>query len=717
MRARNKTCSYPRDHHVAVPAISLPTQSGDTGATLKSPAAGSVVDGRDGEPPEQDKSTRREVWQSYSVGSLSFAIPSGSKLGSNEDIRLDNGDDDVPSQQPTGPNRSAYGKGSRQSNLPGLRTSSRKSPYMDTYPINGLIVKKRYYPTTHWMFSLTLTPFAIDWLDDQMRSQERIWQDLMTCKFLVRTIKARRVLLWEQGQYGKQLPTKTLADTLFEAYLRTSESIYRIIHIPTSKRIFTAMYEDLNLISPAHIVQLQLCLAIGACFYDDEFSLRPQALQWIREAEHWLESPGKLRLTVRDIQTMCLLHLARQTAQSQRETQVWASSGALVRAAMSVGLHRDPARLPSMPFLEVEMRRRVWMTIMELVLDSSVDAAGPPMFSLDDFDCSLPLNLNDAELDAINGDVTPHDPAEYTDTSVQIALGRTFSTRLSIAKYANGIKTENSEEETLRLSSKLMDEYRSLAKTLHSLRPSATMPQQRYCDLILSRYIFTLHLPFVPRALKDPTQFSFSRAICVDTALRLVSSSLPSSSSLHDPMVAAMQSVHSPGNHSLDFSRLLMCGSGPFRSVPWQAIMIIAAELAATIRQAHETSPWTSLMPFNQAQTGNRMRCAELLALLREAKKLTRNRVRAGHLDVKDVVYIAVILAGIEAAMDGVPAEPAMDEQGKEILAEAVGIFAEMAGTGTSVWDNPPDLDDEDFGGASEFWSIGFSGMEWDTFT
>ncbi|KAI2627621.1 hypothetical protein GGR54DRAFT_628735 [Hypoxylon sp. NC1633] len=713
MRSRSKTCSYPTDRDGTAGATPPQREPSHVEATSK--VSDNVADDN-GEClcVSQNSFLRRELWQSSALGSVSVKIPSGSKPDPDGSTSTGTG---APTLGTTDTSKNGYSKGNRPSATHGLRTNSTVSSYMDQYPINGIIVKKRYVSTTHWMFAMTLSPHALDWLDEQVRYQKGIWQDLLTCKYLARSIKARRVLPWTQGQYGKHLPARKVADDLFNAYLRTFESVYRIIHVPTSTRTFEGLWENLDLVSlanPGYIVQFQLCLAIGACVYDDTFTLRPQALQWIREAEHWLGSSGKLRLTVFDIQTRCLLHLARQTTQFVREHQVWASSGALIRAAMSVGLHRDPTRLPNMPVLEAEMRRRLWATIIELALDASVDAGGPPMLSFDDFDCSLPSNLNDVELD-LNHEVSPHGLDERTDTTIQIVLGWTFPVRLAIAKYANGMRVDTSREETLKLSTELMTRYRTLMKSLHSMRPPPSKFQQQYCELVLSRYIFALHLPDMPRALKDPVQFYFSRATCLDIALRLSSFFLPLSSSRQEPLLEAMHSILPFDSHCVDFTRLLTCGSDQFRSLPFRASMVIAAELTATIHQAQSTSPWLGIVPFSQTHSSGRTRSVELLSFLRESTKWTMKRIQAGHHNVKDLVYIVVVLAGIEAAMEGSPAEAAMDAKGKETTAEVIRILAEMTGTGIAMSETPPDLGDEGHGDASEFWSMGFSGMEWDT--
>ncbi|KAI0157149.1 hypothetical protein GGR52DRAFT_565492 [Hypoxylon sp. FL1284] len=721
MRSRNKTCSYPTtqgDPAVTTlqdPSLPLPVSppQGDSGdgepraASSSDAASGDIVGRR-----------ANQEWQSNALADVLVTISPGSKP--------------EPGDSPSAVSKASTERavhvdqdreaGASQPVTSALRTTYNVASYMNMYPISGIILKKRYFFPTHWVFTSTLAPFAVDWLEQQIRDQGPIMQGFVACKALARTVKSAMVLQWAQGEYGKHLPERGIADSLFEAYLRTFESIYRVLHIPTSRRAYEAMWDGQGLSALAnagHVVQLQLCLAIGACLRDDRFSLRPQALQWIREAEHWLETMGKPRMAVFTVQTRCLVYLARMTAETKHmnEHPLWISSGSLLRAAMSAGLHRDPTKLPRMPALEAEMRRRLWATIVELALDSSVDAGGPPMLSSDEFDCSLPLNLNDVDLDNAGDfkETACHDSAEFTDTSMQIALGRTFAVRLSVAKYANSIKAEHSPEEMARLSSELMSEYRFLAKSLHSLRPAPSKFQRQYCELVMTRYIFALHLTYLPRALKDPAQFHFSRTLCVDTALRLSSFWLPLSSSLPEPALAAVRSALPFEDHCDDFVHLVICGSGPFRSIPYKTTMVIAAEIAIIMHQAQYTSPWADVVPFNQTHMVNRGRNVELVALLKEAVKWTKARLHARFTSAKDIIFVAVVLAAIEAKMEGTQPEKAMDTMGMEILTYAKHVLSEMAGTTSPTWDNISGPDTEGLGISSEFWSIGFCGTDWDT--
>ena len=90
---------------------------------------------------------------------------------------------------------------------------------------------------------------------------------------------------------------------------------------------------------------------------------------------------------------------------------------------MQMGLHRDPEHLPKMSILNVELRRRLWATIMEMTVQSSLEAGLPPLISFSDFDTKPPLNINDSDIDESTQVLpTARDRAIFTQTSLQLAL-------------------------------------------------------------------------------------------------------------------------------------------------------------------------------------------------------------------------------------------------------------------------------------------------------
>lgn len=131
------------------------------------------------------------------------------------------------------------------------------------------------------------------------------------CKALGRVIKARRVPAWPCPP-TPELPARAVADALVECYLRTSEALLRVLHIPAFKREYEAIWDvNSSAPDPAFLVQLKLVLAIGAPNYDSTFSLRPWAIRSVYEAQTWISAPEfKSLLGISSLQTSVLLLLA-----------------------------------------------------------------------------------------------------------------------------------------------------------------------------------------------------------------------------------------------------------------------------------------------------------------------------------------------------------------------------------------------------------------------
>ncbi|EEH37989.2 hypothetical protein PAAG_00910 [Paracoccidioides lutzii Pb01] len=62
---------------------------------------------------------------------------------------------------------------------------------------------------------------------------------------------------------------KVIADILVACYLRTTETVYRILHVPTFRKDYEAVWAAGLTPDTASLVQLKLVLAIGAATYDN----------------------------------------------------------------------------------------------------------------------------------------------------------------------------------------------------------------------------------------------------------------------------------------------------------------------------------------------------------------------------------------------------------------------------------------------------------------
>lgn len=116
--------------------------------------------------------------------------------------------------------------------------------------------------------------------------------------------------------------------------------------------------------------------------------------------------------------------------------------GSLLHSAMQIGLHRSAKKLPVMSVLRAELRKRLWATILEMSLQSALDAAMPPRISLDEFDNEPPSNVNDDEIDESTSELRAYPSNVYTMTSMQLALLDTMPTRLRVLELLNGLYSE-----------------------------------------------------------------------------------------------------------------------------------------------------------------------------------------------------------------------------------------------------------------------------------
>ena len=126
------------------------------------------------------------------------------------------------------------------------------------------------------------------------------------------------------------------------------------------------------------------------------------------------------------------------------------------------------------PF-HVEIRRRLWATVLEMALQSSLDSGMPPLISSDDYDTLAPKNIDDNEI-MEDSEIGPKakPSTTYTQTSIQIILLRSLLKRLAIARLINHFRSKPSYEDVLRLSSEVSDILRDTTVALQNFQSQNT---------------------------------------------------------------------------------------------------------------------------------------------------------------------------------------------------------------------------------------------------
>ncbi|GAB1318491.1 Fungal-specific transcription factor domain-containing protein [Madurella fahalii] len=493
---------------------------------------------------------------------------------------------------------------------------------------------------------------------------------LQKCKALGRSAISLRTPTHTPFELGRGLPTEETARRLVEAYFRTFESVYRILHRPTFWQAYQMYCDKPDAVDPAFIIQLQLCMAIGTCFQDDIVLLRRSAAQWIQEAQVWLvSSPENSRVNFTTLQTMCLLHLARETCGIGGDL-TWISAGSLLRTAMHLGLHRDPDHLAQISRFGAEMRRRLWATVLEIILQSSLDSGAPPLLALADFDTRPPSNYDDDQL-ADNDKVpsTPRPPGTFSQTTVQLALLRSFPVRLAIAQYVNHFNSTATYEETLKWNAELTSACRALSATLQpAYDPAGILPkrlslfQLRLAEHMVHRFFLALNHPWLLSAHGNPAYY-FARKMCVETSLKLYRAIATGSPA----------GVSGTASQTDDFTRLATCGYGAFRSVPTLSVLTICLELLwqvqedCSFRQSMSIDhPMDRPAPGGDTDVGTSVGIGvgigvgsgaaprhELLEAAKYSIGWTERRIRVGETNIKGYLLYSALLSQVQALQRG----------------------------------------------------------------
>lgn len=446
-------------------------------------------------------------------------------------------------------------------------------------------------------------------------------------------------------------PPREMSDTFADCYFKSFESTHRILHVPTFWADYQRYWDHLETVTADLRLIVLLVIGIGSSLFDhggQESTLLNMELvhHWIYAAETWLAGPlEKDRVGITGLQIYCLTILARQIFSIGGDT-VWMSMGSLIHRAMQVGLHRDPAAFTGLPMsaLQAEVRRRLWATILELVVQASLDSRMPPRISFDEFDTKPPLNINDSEIDESTTVIQSHPKGFFTTTSIQLALLDSLPVRLQIVQLLNRIGTGISYQRTLELSAELIN---ALQKNSTFMRNSqgCTSFHRNLLDYLVRRFIIPLHYDFSQQARNLPIYY-YSAKLSLDTALAIMSP-----------------------ERDAAFSRLVASGGGLFREGIRVATTAISLELLMHVQAQH--------------LDGTLQRTAQYRKLLKQAVRdlisLSEQRIHQGETNVKSHMFLSMILAQVEAIEANLPVELQIARSARDSLEYCYGILRARA--------------------------------------
>ncbi|CAI6093775.1 unnamed protein product [Clonostachys chloroleuca] len=493
----------------------------------------------------------------------------------------------------------------------------------------GFSHKSRVFGKSHWVNTWSS-------LNSLGGGTPKALTGVAKCKQLARVIKSRWSPKWPT-EFTTELPRKDIADDLVDCYLRTTESVYRVLHIPSFRRDYESLWISDGKKDTGFLALLKLVLAIGAVTYDDKFSMRMHARRWIYEVQAWLSEPEfKSRLDIQFMQTRILLLLARDLVKVGGDS-TWVSTGEVIRTAVSLGLHRDPKRLPEKPKLICEMRRRLWNTVLEIDTQSSLHNGSMHSIYMEESDTEMPGNFNDEQL--LHEGAIPSPETEFTQMSFILILRKSLELRRGIVRFLNSINSRGTYDETLQLDTRLRKMYKDLYKNMHgyTIGASPSTFSLNFVDLLLQRYILALHAPYFGPSLSE-IRYSFSRKMVIEVGLKIWCTIYPNSATRSSVTTGA-----GPASSSQDFWRWVTSGSGFFRYGFAQVIALIAIELRAQIREQECLGP----APLR----------SDLMNVLGQGLDWCIRCIERGETNVRGYMLQSVAKAQIEGLQQGLPNE------------------------------------------------------------
>ncbi|EPE06588.1 zinc c6 transcription factor [Ophiostoma piceae UAMH 11346] len=250
---------------------------------------------------------------------------------------------------------------------------------------------------------------------------------------------------YSQGN-GSLHPPKAHALQLWHKYIQTVEPMNKVLHVPTDEiDVFTAI-DNPDKVDPAFesllfsvyfsTVTVYQPEQYRATFGESKMVAADRFRAGMERAlvqARFLESPS-----LRTLQALTLF-LRSYRAHSPGRA-IWIMYGMVLRAAQSIGLHRDGANFNLPPF-ESEMRRRVWAHMIgqdgraaeDHGIDISLADAGT--------DIRLALNVNDTDIHP-GMTALPAAQLRWTEMTMNVCMQMLASTMSYMTRLINAMKVQ-----------------------------------------------------------------------------------------------------------------------------------------------------------------------------------------------------------------------------------------------------------------------------------
>jgi hypothetical protein len=204
-------------------------------------------------------------------------------------------------------------------------------------------------------------------------------------------------------------------------------------------------------------------------------------------------------------------------------------AGIVVRTAMRMGYHRDPAHYLKISAFHGEMRRRIWSQIVTADILTASQVGLPKLINESQTDTKPPCNLLDEDFDEQTLELPPPRPSsENTLMSYAIIKYRLTLVFGKIGNQSTSTQAVSYTDDVMKLDKLLHDTYSLIPPPLR-MRPavssvidsSAQILRRFALEILFQKSRCVLHRRYLVLARSDQ-RYLYSRQSCVDAAMELM---------------------------------------------------------------------------------------------------------------------------------------------------------------------------------------------------
>ena len=297
------------------------------------------------------------------------------------------------------------------------------------------------------------------------------------------------------------LPDRQVTKSFINNYLFTFETTHRLLHIPTFKKELEEIWTTPTQICSAWASQLMMMLALG-CPRAKRVEEIEMVDGFLDAAEFYLsESSFMYKPNLVTLRAMCMMAIAKHIdiVAFDDSDGLWSFMGVIQRLAMSIGLHQDPNHFEDMPLFEMEMRKRLWTTIICLDVQMCMESGMPILLASPDFMCPPPRNFDDDDLSASTDFPSTFESATvFTESSHQYLLAKSLPLAIKINILINSNKQPSDARTILSFSTQVkvfLKESQRMFDTASVKHPECPwiFHQRTATEVFFRRLLLALH--------------------------------------------------------------------------------------------------------------------------------------------------------------------------------------------------------------------------------